>query len=91
MQTVTFETKKLNLVELVMAIDTEVMLDKVLGYVRKKMNEPEMKYEIATEDESVMLREETIEAINEARNRQVYEDDNLFTSAEEMFKTLDAE
>lgn len=68
MQTATFETKKLNLVELVMAIDTEVMLDKVLGYVRKKMNEPEMKYEIATEDESVMLREETIEAINEARS-----------------------
>lgn len=91
MQTATFETKKLDLVELVMAIDTEVVLDKVLGYVRKKMNEPEMKYEIATEDESVMLREETIEAINEARNRQVYEDDNLFTSAEEMFKTLDAE
>ncbi len=91
MQTATFETKKLNLVELVMAIDTEVMLDKVLGYVRKKMNETGVKYEITTEDESVMLREETIEAINEARNRQVYEDDNLFTSAEEMFKTLDAE
>lgn len=69
MQTVTFDAKKLNLVELVMAIDTESMLDKVLDYVHKKMNEAEKKrYELSCEEEPAMLCEETIEAIKETRS-----------------------
>lgn len=69
MQTATFDAKKLNLMELVMAIKTESVLDKILGYARKKVNESNvMKYDIAYDEEPVMLREETIEAIKETRS-----------------------
>lgn len=69
MQTATFDAKKLNLMELVMAINTENMLDKVLGYVRKKLNESNtVKYELTYEEEPVMLCEETVDAINETRS-----------------------
>ena len=69
MQTASFDAKKLNLVELVMAIDTESMLDKVLGHVHKKMNESETKrYELTCEEKPAMLCEEMIEAIKETRS-----------------------
>lgn len=69
MQTATFDTKKLNLMELVMAIKTESVLDKILGYARKKVNESNsMKYDIVYDEEPMMLREETIEAIQETRS-----------------------
>lgn len=69
MQTASFDAKKLNLVELVMAIDTESMLDKVLGYVHKKMNEAETtRYELTCEEKPAMLCEKTIEAIKETRS-----------------------
>ena len=69
MQTATFDAKKLNLMELVMAIDTESVLDKVLGYVRTKMDESKgKKYNIASEEDTMMLREETIEAIRETHS-----------------------
>lgn len=89
MQTATFDAKKLNLMELVMAIDTESVLDKVLGYVRTKMDESKgKKYNIASEEDTMMLREETIEAINEAKNRTFYESENLFTSSKDLFSAL---
>ncbi|MCQ2244943.1 MAG: hypothetical protein MJZ32_11895 [Bacteroidaceae bacterium] len=91
MQTATFDAKKLNLMELVMAIDTESMLDKVLGYVRMNINTGVKEYDVAYEEEPMMLREDTIEAIKEAKSRTLYERDNLFSSSEELFKALDAE
>lgn len=69
MQTATFDTKKLNLMELVMAIKTESVLDKILGYARKKVNESNAKtYDIAYDEEPMILREETIEAVKETRS-----------------------
>lgn len=69
MQTATFDTKKLNLMELVMAIKTESVLDKILGYARKKVNESNaVKYAIAYDEEPMILREETIDAIRETRS-----------------------
>lgn len=92
MQTATFDAKKLNLMELVMAIDTESTLDKVLGYVRMNINTDVKKYDVAYEEEdSMILNEPTIEAIKEAKSRTLYESDNLFSSSEELFKALDAE
>lgn len=97
MQTVTFDSKKLSLMELVMAIDSESVLDKVLGYARKKVKElspvaSHVKgYDLDYEEESMLLNEETVEAINEARNRTFYEHKNLYNSSEELFKALDAE
>ncbi len=91
MQTATFDAKKLNLMELVMAIDTENMLDKVLGYVRSNMKAGVKEYGIMCDEEAMILNEPTIEAIKEAQNRTSYESDNLFSSSEELFKALDAE
>lgn len=69
MQTATFDTKKLNLMELVMAIKTESVLDKILGYARKNVNESNAKmYDIAYDEEPMILREETIEAVKETRS-----------------------
>lgn len=69
MQTATFDTKKLNLMELVMAIKTESVLDKILGYARKNVNDSNAPmYDIAYDEEPMILREETIEAVKETRS-----------------------
>lgn len=96
MQTATFDAKKLNLMELVMAIDSEKVLDKILNFVRQKMNDPvsvskTKSYDMDYEETSMVLNETTIEALNEAKNRAVYEKENLFSSSKEMFNSLDAE
>lgn len=96
MQTATFDAKKLNLMELVMAIDSENVLDKILNFVRQKMSDPvsvskTKSYDIDYEETSMVLNETTIEALNEAKNRTMYETENLFSSSKEMFNSLDAE
>lgn len=96
MQTATFDAKKLNLMELVMAIDSENVLDKILNFVRQKMSDPvsvskTKSYDIDYEETSMVLNETTIEALNEAKNRTMYEKENLFSSSKEMFNSLDAE
>lgn len=96
MQTATFDSKKLNLMKLVMAIDSEKVLDKILNFVRQKMSDPvsvsnTKGYDIDCEETSMVLNETTIEALNEAQNRTTYEKENLFSSSKDMFNALDAE
>lgn len=96
MQTATFDSKKINLMELVMAIDSENVLDKILDYVRQKMGDSVSKskdksYDMDFEETSMALNETTVEALNEAKNRTVYEKENLFSSSKDMFNALDAE
>lgn len=96
MQTATFDAKKNNLIELVMAIDSENVLDKILDFVRQKMNDSvsvskAKNYDMDYEEASMVLNETTIEALNEAKSRTVYENENLFSSSKEMFNALDAE
>ncbi|MCQ2258565.1 MAG: hypothetical protein MJZ41_11335 [Bacteroidaceae bacterium] len=96
MQTATFDAKKNNLIELVRAIDSENVLDKILDFVRQKMNDSvsvskAKNYDMDYEEASMVLNETTIEALNEAKRRTVYENENLFSSSKEMFNALDAE
>lgn len=96
MQTATFDAKKINLMELVMAIDSENVLDKILDFVRQKMSDSvsiskAKSYDMDFEETSMVLNETTVEALNEAKNRTVYEKENLFSSSKEMFDALDAE
>lgn len=96
MQTATFDAKKNNLIELVRAIDSENVLDKILDFVRQKMNDSvsvskAKNYDMDYEEASMVLNETTIEALNEAKSRTVYENENLFSSSKEMFNALDAE
>lgn len=96
MQTATFDSKKINLMELVMAIDSENVLDKILDFVRQKMGDSVSKskdksYDMDFEETSMALNETTVEALNEAKNRTVYEKENLFSSSKDMFNALDAE
>ncbi len=96
MQTATFDAKKINLMELVMAINSENVLDKILDFVRQKMNDSDSvskakNYDMDYEEASMVLNETTIDALNEAKNRIVYEKENLFSSSKEMFNALDAE
>ncbi len=96
MQTATFDSKKINLMELVMAIDSENVLDKILDYVRQKMGDSVSKskdksYDMDFEETSMALNETTVEALNEAKNRTVYEKENLFSSSKDLFNALDAE
>ncbi len=96
MQTATFDSKKINLMELVMAIDSENVLDKILDFVRQKMSDSvsiskAKSYDMDFEETSMALNETTVEALNEAKNRTVYEKENLFSSSKEMFDALDAE
>lgn len=96
MQTATFDSKKINLMELVMAIDSENVLDKILDFVRQKMGDSVSKskdksYDMDFEETSMALNETTVEALNEAKNRTVYEKENLFSSSKDLFNALDAE
>ncbi|MCQ2254367.1 MAG: hypothetical protein MJZ29_02635 [Bacteroidaceae bacterium] len=89
MQTATFDAKKLSLMELVMAIKNESVLDKVLGYASKKVNESNAKmYDIAYEEEPMMLQEETVEAIKETRSGE-YAGTLDMTDFDSFLKSID--
>lgn len=88
MQTATFDAKKQNLLKLVMAIDTENVLDKVLDYVHQKMKESDVKKYDLYEENPMMLGEETIAAIEETRSGKYAGTLNM-TDFDSFLKSID--